>query len=483
MLTIPSTLLSKLNSRRQTIGNNANPQMDIIAQKAAKYLNQGSFLTPKTIRTGNSLGPLDICIRREDPNAEPTEIVMLYIENDMAKVATLPYVSRPDEVFVYQYTVGPATEVACDFDGSWYRITDRTGIYFDTTSIWSLVTFGEPYFALINNGQLTIQQGLGINTVLATENITKCSMIRGWKSITSFDIDQGILVVYLKNGLLYYRNYCGQEDLTTIWEIETNITAFDSIGVTYPILNVGLFRTNDYRVGILIEDNTNTIYCLITDRVFSGMMVPPETLIGSFGRVSDIVMIDMEYIDVNHANEYLNGYHGISAISFGSGTYTPGAVVEAKITGELELTIIFNYPLVCNIDRIKDFLIVSNESLTVYYSIVSSQIGANNKEVKLVLSTAIDTENNVQIVYAGVDYIFVRPEQSAMVAVSGFTIIAPSLTPDPITNINLTGKYATLNIALTEIFYDSLFPTHEHLTGKFNGLIQVVYTKVGGGDI
>ena len=140
MLDIPATLLSKLNQSMQTIANNANPQMDIISQRAAKYINKGNFLAPQTVRTGNSLARLDVCARREDKNEEPTEYVMLYIEGGLAKVATLPYVFLPDELFEYQYTIGPATDVAICFDGIFEHISSHKGLYFDTAICWTLVT-------------------------------------------------------------------------------------------------------------------------------------------------------------------------------------------------------------------------------------------------------------------------------------------------------------------------------------------------------
>jgi len=299
MLTIPSTLLSKLNSRRQTIGNNANPQMDIIAQKAAKYLNQGSFLTPKTIRTGNSLGPLDICIRREDPNAEPTEIVMLYIENDMAKVATLPYVSRPDEVFEYQYTVGPATDVACDFDGRWSLVTDRTGIYFNTEIIWSLVTFGEPYFVLNNAGTLVLYQGQTAITTLAQDTAVKVAMLRGWKSVNHVLTDQGIICCYTRtDGKVYYRAYVEQEDDSFIWENEYEITEF-----TPPVTNIGLFLCADYRTGFLAEIS-GEVHMMVTKRSWSAMASLPEYITASVVEAT-VDVIDLGFYDLKSTDEYI----------------------------------------------------------------------------------------------------------------------------------------------------------------------------------
>ena len=299
MLPIPSSLLDKVKQAMQTIGNNAEPKMTIIAQKASKYLSQGSFLSPRTVRTGNSLGSLDICIRRETPHQEPTEIVMVYIENGLAKVATLPYVHTPDQYFEYQYTIGPATDVACDFDGRWNLITDRSELYFDTNTIWELITFGEPYIAYINSGVLYVQQGQGASIELSTEAV-KCSLLRAWKSVTDILTDQGIVCAYIKTDTkIYYRNYCEQPDGSYFWETPREITDF-GVGNN----NISLFLAADYRLGLLVE-NTGSIKWAITNRSLSGMAILPEYLSILPANI-DLLVKEIEYHNAQALIEYIN---------------------------------------------------------------------------------------------------------------------------------------------------------------------------------
>jgi len=300
MLDIPATLLSKINQSMQTIANNANPQMDIISQRAAKYINKGNFLAPQTVRTGNSLARLDVCARREDKNEEPTEYVMLYIEGGLAKVATLPYVFLPDELFEYQYTVGPATDVAICFDGIFEHISSHKGLYFDTAICWTLVTSGDPYIAIINDGILTIQQGQnGTPFGLCDANVTRVSLIRGYKSVTDVLTDQGLVCAYVKtDGKAYYRNYCEQEDGSYIWEIEREITELGT-GIT----DLGLFRTGDYRLGFLVE-KSGIITWTITDRSWSGMAWLPEYLSANVSMTVDVYEVD--YHDTQSDDDHIS---------------------------------------------------------------------------------------------------------------------------------------------------------------------------------
>lgn len=299
MQTIPSTLLDKLRQNFQTFDNNADPKMDVIAQKMSKYITEGNTLRPRTIRTGNSLNPLDICIRREVLTQDPSEIFMVYIEDGVAKVATLPYVYTPDQEFEYQYTLGIASDVACDFDGRFELVRDHTGIFFDTDIIWALVTFDEPWIAMVTNGALTVRKGFGAPYTLAEENITKCVIIRGLKSTTDILTDQGMVCAYLKtDGAVYYRNYCEQEDGSYIWEIERQITDF--VGT---VTNIGIFRTGDYRLGFLAEIS-GEIHILLTDRSWSGMAILPEYIDVETSMTVDVYEID--YIDVTDGDEYIS---------------------------------------------------------------------------------------------------------------------------------------------------------------------------------
>ena len=300
MLDIPSTLLDKLQQSMQTIGNNAQPRMDIIAEKAARYLNVGDFLQPRTIRTGNSLGRLDICVRREDMNEEPTEVVMIYIENDIAKIATLPYISTPDDEFEYQYHLGPATSVACDFDGRFQIIDDRTGLYFDTSICWALVTLGEPYFAVINDGDMTLYHGTDDPFPLIEDGTAvECSLLRGWKSVTDVLTDQGLICSYIKTDTAaYYQAYCEQEDGSYIWENEQQLTDFGT-----PVAALAMFRAADYRTGFMAEVSGNILF-MVTDRCWSGMAIMPDHLSARSTMTVDV--LEVIYWDTKSDDEHIS---------------------------------------------------------------------------------------------------------------------------------------------------------------------------------
>jgi hypothetical protein len=278
---IDEVLLEKIKQALRTVYNDADPKMDIIVAQTSKYLTPGLLLTPYTIRVNQTLGPLDIAVRREDENAIPQGLSMVYIEDGIAKVAWLNIEDHVGRGWKRQYDIGPAVDCAIDYDGRWTRITSFNDLYFTTTSRWALVTEGEPWIALVHaDGSLTVRQGQhGTVLTLVADNVTKVSMLRSWKSvITGQNHDHGIVVAYIRDGEVKYRNYA-EHYITLIpdWESEKTVP-FDT--GTYPAENVALFRTNDYRLGCLAEIN-GQLEWWISKRNWVGMAIPPETISAS----------------------------------------------------------------------------------------------------------------------------------------------------------------------------------------------------------
>lgn len=486
MRSIPSALLEKIKHALQTVGNDANPQMEIIAQKANKYLSQGNLLQPRTVRTGNVLGQLDICIRREDANLDPTEIVMAYIEDNLAKVATLPYNHTPDQKFEYKYTIGPATDVACEFNGSWKKIEDRDGIYFDKETVWALVTDGEPFIVTLQQGALYCQNGSDSSTkiALASSDVVKCSMIRGWKNIQKADDDQGIIVAFIKtDGRLYYTNYAIQTDGTTIWEVAREIT-----GSWSKVSNVSVFRTNDYRTGFALEADNN-IYILLTTRNWAGMAIPSEIVkAGKAAGLNKLTMTHITYRELSPMTERVVGRISGFVIGIGTGNETAGTATKAEIVTDSLLKITFSNKLAGFISEYKQNLVVSNETGTVIYKILLTYLGNLDNELMIDIDGIMDTLNNVKITYNGLNKIFVMSTKSMITKVNAFDIVANGLMPIPTNTEIVSGSKSggISRLIMTSITYVDLSEstiTEIVKAGKISGLNQMIITKVGTSDV
>ena len=577
MRSIPDSLKTKIEAAFQTIHGNNAPKMDIIAQKVTKYLTEGSYLQPRTIRTGNSLGPLDICIRREDVNADPTEIVMFYIEDGTAKVATLPYVHTPDEEFTYQYSIGPAVDVACDFDGRWYRITDRTGIYFDTSIIWALVTFGEPYFArVLNDGSLVIQQGNDplTSVTLAADNVTKVSCLRGWKNTYLWNHDQGIIVAYIRNGAVCYRNYAQQPpDQPALWELERTITEFNAFGTpdeftlhlggatggsfslgngitntaaiaynataatiqsgleviygagnvtvvigtnftitfalsvgasglvanfslltgaTTPALtktktyapignasNVSVFRTNDYRVGIMAEFS-GKMYWVLTDRNWATMAIESHTISAT---IKDVlaVLIAITYSDAYHK-------HTISAaVTEAAVLYCPAVWPQVASISNPSTADTVTINIACDLDLYGDitglqaaFTVRDSAATPVNFVVSATAKGATHNIIKLTVANFEGASGNLTVSYThNTAPIYSQVEGGCLMELASFStaftpLIAP---PEGYSAHTISATVTGVTVNLLNVQYIEPYTTHTISTAVTGVAVTLIHVN------
>ena len=277
MRAIPSLLLDKIQAAYQTIHGNADPKLDIIVQQSTQFLEQGLMLNPCTLWVDEELTAIDIAVSRQDKNQAPQELSMVYIVDGVAKLATLDATDNICRDWVYRKDLGPAVDCAIDYDGRWQRITAFDDEFYSVTSRWALVTFGEPYIALVRpDGSLTIQQGDSEPIVLADTGVTRVSLMRGWKNAIIYNADQGIICAYIRDGDVMYRTFALQPpENPALWEVERQVEEFDTS--VNPATHISLFRTNDYRAGFLAEID-GEMHMSVTTRNWSGMAIDDHTI-------------------------------------------------------------------------------------------------------------------------------------------------------------------------------------------------------------
>lgn len=274
---ISPTMLQRIQQKIQSLATDSDPRINLILQRTHRYIEQGAIMAPITLWERPNLGPIAVAYRREDHMKAPDYVYVAYIENGQAHLARQEYIKSLEErnEWEFLYTVGPAVDVAIEFDGRWERADPDAEACFDSPARWTLVTFGEPYiFRVLPTGNLVVQQGAGEPFQLAT-GVTKVAALRGWKNVYRWNHDHGLICAYIRDGQVYYRNYCMQGDNNdprpAAWEIERDP------GLPTPAQDVALFRTNDYRVGILAESN-GEIHWKITERNWAGMAIPAHTV-------------------------------------------------------------------------------------------------------------------------------------------------------------------------------------------------------------
>jgi len=265
------------------------------------------LLKARTIRTGVDLGPARVAVQRPDPFKGPTKLYMAYIEDGWAKVATSLMVDRIPTQWDYEYSLATAIDVAIEFDGRWERIPGGQHAPY---------TVGSPFVAIVRPfGRLTVQRGqLDTPFELAADGVSRVAMLRGWKNTYLWNHDQGVIIAYIRNGVVCYRNYAQQPpDLPAIWEPERIVTELPT-----PTQNIALFRTNDYRVGIICESN-GRLYWTITTRNWALMAIEQHTIGAAITLETEL--ISLTYTDIYNDLHTITGVIGLELLTLYGAAY------------------------------------------------------------------------------------------------------------------------------------------------------------------
>lgn len=286
MRSISTDLLEKIQKSQQTIYQNANPALKVLLSKGFRK----DLFRVYTIHNDELLEGLDVAVRRMGTLGKPNKVYVAYIKDGVAHVKSkdLPY----DETLPWDYgfQIGLASEVAIEFDGYW----EKEG----TSGRWNLITGEFPYIFKVVSGTLSVQLWNGSPVTLAT-GVSKISALRGWKSAMKPTDDHGLIIAYIKSGGVYYRNLCEQPNGSIAWEDERQLTVF-----TGTVVDISMFRTNDFRTGFVVQNSDLTVEMVVTDRNWSGMAIPPETISATLGDV----VVSYDYI------EYPKIYGGVETI-------------------------------------------------------------------------------------------------------------------------------------------------------------------------
>lgn len=470
MRQLPSDLLSKINQNMQTIGNNANPKMEVVVSRAKNAVYDSSYWAVETIREISGLGDVSVAPRRLKTYGRPDRIYEVHIRDGQIYTSIREYPDKLREGFKTQFSLGSGSSVGLAFNGEWKRYR----------KFYRLVTEDKPWITWVDtNGVLWVQRWDDLSTKFQlSTNVLKVKMIRAWKNLVILHQDQGIVVSYIKtNGKVYYRNYCIQEDGSESWEYEKELTRFTGTAV-----NVNLFITNDYRMGFIIEDNLGKIHWLVTNRNWGGMASPVENI------NTGIKEINMEVIPIKYHESYLD----IEYISTGANinrlyvcpaNITPEIVNIERLTfvDKKTIQVVFNYILECENNTLKESLILTN---TVGYRYIIDTITEQDNILTIKTLEEMPTSQNIILSYNDIDSynIAFRISSTCLYRYDNvIDLVIKGLPP--------TGYFAeNLQIGITptfvptKVYYKDLYSGIENIsTGIVNPTIVV--TKVGSNPL
>lgn len=296
-----TSLNEKLKSNQQTPANKADPKMSIQVSRARMTVMDSDYWTVETIREKVNLGDIGVAPRRFTPYGQPNRIYEIHVDNGTIGTSIREYPDTFKDGWKDQFTLGAGSSVALAFDGNWQRYR----------SAWRLVTEEKPWiFWVDSDGALWRQLWDDASTLSQLDSsITYVRAIRAWRNLYSSELDQGIVVGYIKtDGTVWYRNYSRQADGSVTWEVARQIPSISNA------VHLNLFLTNDYRVGFCIEKSSKEIQWIITQRNWAGMALIPENIQASLV-LNEIKLIPIAYSE-QHVLERINSSIKFNKINF-----------------------------------------------------------------------------------------------------------------------------------------------------------------------
>lgn len=466
MRNVDPVLLSKLNNQHQTKANDAQPKMSVAVARARNTVMDSTYWTVETIRTGNNLGDVSIAARRQKVTGPPNRIYEIHVVNGVVGTAIREYPDKLKAGWQNQFNLGAGTNVAIAFDGEWQRYRN----------LWRFVADDKPWIFWVDDSGVLWRQlwdDESTKDSLST-GVSKVKAIRGWKNTAIHYLDQGIVAVYIKtDGTVWYRNYCIQEDHTTVWEYEKQLTEF-----TGTAQNINLFTTNDYRMGFVIEDSLGQIHWFITPRNWGGMASPAENIATSLKDIT-FEVIPIEFYDT-FDNENIEA--SISDIKF---YVCPAGIVPDVVSTERlsfsdqkTIKVIFNYDLECDLVNLKDALSLRNESYQ-YFTIDS--VSQSGKTLTITTVEEMPFAQDVILGYnaVGTYYLAFRISSTCLYDYERpLELIVNGLPPIGYTQENLATSIISLLFNVKQVYYSSAFNGGEQIEASITN-VSFDVTKVG----
>lgn len=246
---IDSVLKERLEKAHQTLYENANPAMNIWISRNSTPITNEIFWERSKIGDFFTVNALSLAARRTDISRQADRIYIAFCQNGVGYIKHSLQTSDISKMtWVDAELIPDAIDISLAFDGKMVKTIKGTVEFQTDSSPWILwcTASGELYAKVLGDDSTL--------NLLTNQNCTKVSAIRGMYSDLA-DFDQGLLVFFILNGVLYYRTL-----KSGIWEDAVPV----NFGPSNTWVDVAASRTWDYRIVLQVLDSSGNVYELFT---------------------------------------------------------------------------------------------------------------------------------------------------------------------------------------------------------------------------
>lgn len=258
------------------------------------YTIDGGYLATRLLDAGIDIQ--DISIKQLDSDKEPSEIYAIGYESTRLILKNRPYslLQRVNWTAIKDF--GEGISAAVEFNGSW-AVRTRESKYTIETEV-------QPFVFIVDLlGSLKVYSGSTYEEVIELDTeVSYVTACKGFNSVFNITDDQGLVVVYIKNGNVYYRQY--------LYDSTINSYTWDGHNILYENGDasfVSIHRLPDYRLGIFITHSAGTKW-FITDRTYVSQGFKPEFIPTKVDNVGIATVRPTNDLETNYSAPILNTF-------------------------------------------------------------------------------------------------------------------------------------------------------------------------------
>lgn len=412
----------------------------------------------------------DISVRRLSTESSPSFIYAVGVDRDnIIRVRRRPYFEQGVVAWEHMYQYAEGTNAAIEFNGVWYRPIGQD--YF------TLLCEEHPWVFWIDlYGNLRAQYGpYSLDAFILATGVSQVKAVRGFKSEEFATQDQGLVVVYIKDGLAYYRNYCIQTFGNYAWEEER---ALPQLGTD--ITAVHIHRLNDYRIGI-VSSSLNGNKWLITTRMYIAGAVLPKNI------MSTVQDLNITVTALSYSNSYISEHlsSGIQDVYIGCAKPISPYIIEANniLNETTAIYVTFSHELSEVLTGKQNYFTLTDAD-NVQYQIISTEAGETQSEMVLNTANFATAKNPMSLVYNnGITANNLIPALTVVsdcvhFAIPNTTVSFEALKEPPTgyvsENISISGVYVTF--VATQVYYKDRYGV-ENISANSN-MVSIIVTNV-----
>lgn len=413
----------------------------------------------------------DISVRRLSTESSPSFIYAVGVDRDnIIRVRRRPYTEQGVVAWEHMYQYAEGTNAAIEFNGIWYRPIEQD--YF------TLLCEEHPWVFWVDlAGNLRAQYGpYNLDAFILATDVSQVKAVRGFKSEEFTEQDQGLIVVYIKDGLVYYRNYCVQTFGNYAWEEER---ALPQLGTD--VTAVHIHRLNDYRIGI-VSSSPNGNKWLITTRMYIAGAVLPEN-IRSTVQDLNITVTALSYSNF-YTSEHLSSEIQDMYIACAK-PISPYIIEATSILNETTtIYVTFSHELSEVLIGKQNYFTLTDAN-NVQYQIISTEAGETQSEIILNTADFVAAKNPMSLVYNnGITVDNIVPALTVVSDRVHFaipnTIVSFEALKEPPAgyiseNISISGVSVTF--VATQVYYKDRYGV-ENISANSN-MVSIIVTNVG----